>query len=122
MFVVTNMVAQNYCAAQTKLKPENCSYFQTIDKNSKIHEFIWVGYDRNGSLRWLDLMPNNKVLNLIEISRDEWSIHLQDFETKQEFTADLFKLALETNNGSDKIMNVKDEYEYGKLGADYIKK
>jgi len=123
VFIMTNIVDKNYCNAQDKLKSENCSYFQTVDKNNAVHEWIWVGSDRSGkNLKWLDLQPNNKVLNCIELSRDEWTIHLQDVESKQEFEANLFTQELKSTNGSDKIQNNKQEYDYSKLGGAYLKK
>jgi hypothetical protein len=123
VFFMTNMVAQNYCAAQAKLKPEYCSYFQTVDRNNAVHEWIWVGFDRSGkNLKWLDLQPNNKVLNCIELSRDEWTIYLQDEESKQKFEANLFKQELKSTNGADKIQNNKQSYDYSKLGGEYIVK
>ena len=53
VFIMTNMVTQNYCAAQTKLKPENCTYFQIVG-SAKPVEWIFVGPDNSGkNKKWL---------------------------------------------------------------------
>ncbi len=55
MFTATNMITQNYCAAQAKIKPENCTYFQIISQ-SKIIEWVCIGSDRfEKNKKWLEL-------------------------------------------------------------------
>ena len=127
VFIMPNMVAQNYCAAQAKLKPENCSYFQMIDfREGKISECIWIGSDRKTkNNKWVILSEEEEVLSLIETSRDEWSISFKLIAKEGDFkiVADFFKKQLSTNgNILFDIQNQKQEYDYSKLGGEYIKK
>ena len=126
VFIMTNMVAQNYCAAQAKLKPENCSYFQTVDlKSGQIAECIWIGTDRKTkNNKWIILYPE-EVLSLIETSRDEWSINFKLITKEGDFkiVADFFKKQFIANGKIGfEIQNQKEEYDYSKLGGEYIEK
>ena len=121
MFFVTNMIAQNNCAAQDKLKPENCSYFQMYD-GAKLSEWIWVGSDRSGkNNKWLELDNLEGATAYIEIDRDEWSIYLKGVKDNSTFQIDLYKMQLIDGSSIFKIKNVKDHYDYDKLGGDYLK-
>jgi hypothetical protein len=121
MFVVTNMISQNYCVAQDKLKPENCSYFQVAD-TAKLSEWIWVGSDRSGkNNKWLELDNLEGATAYIETNRDEWSIYLKAVKDNTTIQIDLYKMQLIAGIQIFKINNVKDQYDYDKLGGDYIK-
>jgi hypothetical protein len=126
VFFMTNMVGQNFCNAQDKLKPENCSYFQTVDlKSGQIAECIWLGSDRKTkNNKWIILYEED-VLTLVETSRDEWSINFKLITKEGDFeiVADFFKKQLLANGKIGfGIQNQKEEYDYSKLGGDYIEK
>ncbi len=94
MFIVTNMISQNYCVAQDKLKPENCSYFQVAD-TAKLSEWIWVGSDRSGkNNKWLELDNLEGATAYIETNRDDWSIYLKAVKDNTTIQIDLYKMQL----------------------------
>ena len=125
MFIATNMITQNYCTAQTKLKPANCSYFQMVDP-AKLSEWIWVGSDRTGkNNKWLQLDNLEGVTAYVETGRDEWSIYLKTVEGNNTLIIDLYKMLLIDPKDSKfnmTIKNVKYQYDYSKLGGSYLKK
>ncbi len=123
-FVSLNLVSKNECSAQTKLKPENCAYFQGVNSNNKndVSEFIWVGWDRAGKhLKWVELDNEGNATAYIETSRDEWSIYMESIDGKLKFQIDLFKQQILSDDKEiATIKNSKDSYEYNKLGGSYI--
>ena len=125
VFIMTNMVAQNYCAAQDKLKPENCAYFQVVSDNEIGGECIWIGSDRKTKLNKWILIGENEIYDFIETSRDEWSIYLKRSTgyAKGSFTMDFNKKEASFDGDMiGKIQNQKQEYDYSKLGGAYLKK
>jgi len=122
MFIATNMITQNYCAAQVKTKPENCSYFQMVDP-AKLSEWIWVGSDRTGkNNKWLELDNLEGATAYVETGRDEWSIFLKAVKGNSTVQIDLYQMQLLSVGQVFKIINVKDEYDYSKLGGIYLRK
>jgi len=121
VLILSSTIAQNYCNAQDKLKPENCAYFQIVlEEDGKAHEFIWAGH-AGSKLKWLVFMNDITTMTFLEDSRDEWSIYLKDALSGEITQIDLYKL--EVFHGEKKvgkIKNVKDHYDYDKLGGSYL--
>jgi len=120
MFIMINMIAQNYCTAQTKSKPENCTYFQIVGPTKPI-EWVFVGLDKSGKNKWLELNNSEGVTEYIEIERDEWSIYLKAVKGNSTVQIDLYQMNLITDGKKIKIVNVKDNYDYSKLVEPYNK-
>ena len=127
VYIMTNMIAQNYCNAQAKLKPANCSYFQMVHDDD-IQECIWIGSDRKTKLnKWIFLREGD-ITEFIETSRDEWSIYLKCTERESSgfsMAVDFYKNEVSMNGAmvsGMKIQNQKQEYDYSKLGGAYLKK
>jgi hypothetical protein len=127
LFITLNIFAKNETFAQSFFKPENCAYFQTIHGDDQhVTEWIWVGKDRDGeSLKWLALIDDESSEAYIETSRDEWSIYLKPVVSgeNREIQIDLHEKKVKSiKSGQDlsNIVKVLDEYDYDKLGGEYI--
>jgi len=121
VLILSSTIAHNYCNAKDKLKPENCAYFQMInDDDGKVHETIWASYG-GSKLKWLVLMDDVATMTFLEDSRDEWSIYLKETVTGEIIQIDLYKLEVfVAEKKVGKIKNVKDHYDYDKLGGSYL--
>jgi len=119
LLIITNLGTQNYCAAQAKIKPENCTYFQIIIQ-SKIIEWVCIGSDRSEkNKKWLELDNSKGATEYIETDRDEWSIYLKALKGNSNVQIDLYQMILTTVGKTFKIINVKDKYDYSKLVEPY---
>ncbi len=105
--------------AQTKVKAENCYYFQ-LDINNEIHEYIYVGYNSvNGHHKWVELSPGLAVAAFDQVSEDEWSMYFKSIDG-YEIQIDLFEMKAKADGVQVKLIKPRDNYDYTKLGGAYF--
>jgi hypothetical protein len=105
--------------AQTKVKAENCYYFQ-LEIENETHEFIYVGYNTvSGHHKWLEMGPGLFVQAYDQVSNDEWSMYFKT-EDGDDIQIDLFQMKAKAEGVEVKLKKPRDSYDCTKLGGSYI--